>query len=120
MAYATTTELADYLGVDEAGLPDDADRLLDRASEMIDYYTLNKIDTNKESHEEAAKKATCAQIEQWIEMGDEGIVKLQGISIASFQAQFGAGENRMLPELASRAKQALFKAGLLNRGVSLR
>ena len=117
MSYATETELAEYLGLDETDLPDDAERLLDRASEMIDYYTLNRID---EEDAEVAKKATMAQVEQWLEMGDEGIVKLQGLTIGPFQAQFGAGDNRTIPELASRARRFLFLEGLLYRGVDVR
>jgi len=115
MAYATLTELAEYLGVDEADLPDDAERLLERASEMMDYYTLNKIEAG-----ETASKAVCAQVEQWVEVGSEGIVQVQGVTIGPFQAQFGAGQNRMLPELANRAKQYLILEGLLYRGVDIR
>ena len=118
MAYATTTELAEYLGVQESDLPDDAERLLERASEMIDYYTLNRIDETEDA--EVAKKATMAQVEQWLEMGDEGIIKIQGLTIGPFQAQFGAGDNRTIPELASRARRFLFLEGLLYRGVNIR
>ena len=123
MAYATTTELAEYLGLDETDLPDDAERLLDRASEMIDYYTLNKIDTDKELHEQAAKKATVAQVEWWIELGDElGLTAVfNQISIGNFSAQTGGQQQEsQISKLAPRAKQELFKAGLLNRGVNLR
>ena len=123
MAYATTTELAEYLGLDETDLPDDADRLLDRASEMIDYYTLNRIDEEDEDKAEAAKKATVAQVEWWIEFGDElGLTAVfNQISIGNFSAQTGGGQQEsQISKLAPRAKQELFKAGLLNRGVSLR
>ena len=120
MAYATETQLATYLGVSEADLPDDAERLLNRASELIDYVTLNKIDSTDSDHTAAAQTAVCAQVEQWIELGDEGIIELQGISIGSFQAQFGAGANRTIPTLADRAAQALFLEGLLYRGVKIK
>ena len=123
MFYATEEQLAKYLGKDVEDLPDDAERLLDRASEMIDYYTLNKIDTDKELHEQAAKKATVAQVEWWIELGDElGLTAVfNQISIGYFSAQTGGGQQEsQISKLAPRAKQELFKAGLLNRGVSLR
>ena len=120
MAYATTTELAEYLGVEVADLPDDADRLLQRASELIDRYTLNRIDDSDTDHLDAAEMATKAQVEQWLELGDEGIVEIQGLTIGPFQAQFGAGQNRAMPEIANRARQALFLAGLWNKGVDVR
>ena len=119
MAYATTEELAEYLSVDEQDLPNDSDRLLDRASEIVDYYTMGRIDNTDTEQSEAAKKATMAQVEQWIEVGDEGIIKVQGLTIGDFQVQFGAGGNRTMPELASRARKYLFLAGLLHRGVSM-
>ena len=120
MAYATTTELAEYLGVQVADLPDDADRLLDRASEMIDYYTLNRIDETEDA--EVAKKATMAQYEWWSQFDEFG---LQGfysqIQIGPFQAS-AAGETggKGPPELAPRARRFLFLKGLLYRGVDVR
>lgn len=120
MNYVTEAELAEYLAIDIDQLPDDVLRLIKRASEMIDYYTRNRIDEDNSNHLEAAKLATLAQIEQWIEIGDEGIIKLQEVSIASFQVQFSDGDNRGLSELAERAKRALFLKGLLYIGVDVR
>lgn len=123
MSYATEEQLAEYLGKDVEDLPDEAERLLDRASEMIDYYTLKKVDIEKELHEQAAKKATVAQVEWWIELGDElGLTAVfNQISIGSFSAQTGGREQKsQISKLAPRAKQELMKAGLLNRGVNLR
>ena len=120
MAYATTTELAEYLGVQEADLPDDADRLLERASEMIDYYTLNRIDETEDA--EVAKKATMAQYEWWSQFDEFG---LQGfysqIQIGPFQMN-AAGETRGKgpPELAPRARRFLLLEGLLYSGVDVR
>src|SRR5690606_36807711 len=61
MAYATESDLADYLGVSLADLPPDADRLLKRASEDIDYWTLGRA-----MQCEATKLAACAQVEMWL------------------------------------------------------
>ena len=123
MPYATTSELADYLGIDEADLPGDADRLLERASELIDYYVLpNSIDTTETYQEEAARKATMAQYEYWSELGDElGITsRVESISISKFSVSSSGDEGPSLTELAPRAKQALIKVGLFSRGVDMR
>ncbi len=119
MAYANVSELEEYTGQDA---PDDAERLLERASELIDYYTLNNIDEDDSDHMEAAQKAVCAQVEYWEELGDEhGImVMLRQISIGSFSATAGQQDGQsQIPELAPRAQQALFMKGLLSRGVSM-
>jgi len=118
MAYANVSELEEYTGQDA---PDDAERLLERASELIDYYTLRRIDTDEEEHAEATKKAVCAQVERWSEVGEDDITgPVQGLTIGSFQVQFGAGANRVTPPvLAERARRELQKVGLLNRGVAM-
>ena len=124
MAYATTTELADYLYIDEADLPDDAERLLDRASELVDYVTLERIDETDTEEAEAAKKATMAQYEWWAESGDElGVTSsFDSISIGEFSVSNYAGsEGAVKPGgLAPRAAQYLQLAGLLYGGVGIR
>ena len=120
MAYATTAQLAEYLGVQVADLPDDADRLLDRASELIDYYTLFRIDEDDNDQTEAARQATMAQYEWWAEIGDElGIMsEIMQMSIGSFSTQLKTGGNREMSQVAPRAKQYLLKEGLTYRGVA--
>jgi len=123
LSYATIEELAEYTGQDA---PDDAERLLDRASELMDYYTLQQIDTDEEEHAEAAKKAVCAQVEHWVETGDElGIISsLRSISIGSFSASSNGGQGDIrggsVPPPPYRVRQALMQAGLLYRGVGMR
>jgi len=121
MSYATTTELADYLGVEESELPDDADRLLDRASEVIDYITLDRIDESITEQADAAKKATMAQYEWWAEIGDElgYLSQINSISIGEFSLEGGASQ-KSIKQIAPRAVQSLFLAGLLYRGVNSR
>lgn len=122
MAYATKDELATYLDVDKTEIEGDVDRLLDRASDLIDYHTLNRIDTDDTDQEEAAKNAVCAQFEYWSEIGDElGIMQQIGqMSIGEFS--FGGAESDSqanITRLAPRAKQYLMLEGLLYKGVSM-
>lgn len=123
MAYANTTELADYLGVDEADLSPDAPRLLERASDLIDYITRNKIDVSIVSQEDAARKATCAQYEWWAETGDElGIIsQLNSMSIGEFSFSGGSSQTiqNRISTIAPRVEQYLFLEGLLYGGVDL-
>ena len=124
MAYATTTELATYLFVDESDLPDDADRLLQRASELMDYITLNRIDTDNTAQATAAEKAVCAQYEWWAESGDElGLAgKVNSISLGEFSYSAGneSTNKTRVSTVAPRAMQYLFLEGLLYKGVSMR
>lgn len=120
MAYATTAELAAYLGIDESDLPDDAGRLLERASEDVDYITLDRIDDDDTDHTDAAKKATMAQVEMWLETGEQQAIggNVQGFQVGRLQVQYGAGSNRVAPiGMAPRARRFLLLAGLLYRGI---
>ena len=117
MAYATVEELSEYTGIDEADLPDDAERMLDRASELIDRYTLGRIDTDREKHEEIAKAATCAQVEWWEVHDDEyGLMsQFDQVQIGNFQMHKSDGKG--LPMLAPRAYYVLVVHGLMYRAV---
>lgn len=117
MAYATLAELASYLGVDEADLPDDTERLLERASEMIDYHTLNRIEAG-----ETASKATCMQYEWWSQFDEFNTQQFYSeISIGPFStSNRGQNAGGGPPELAPRARQLLMLNGLLYRGVNIR
>lgn len=100
--------------------PPEAERLLKRASEAIDALTLGRIDPNNPEHLEAAQKATCAQVERMLELGENMEVtgRPKSFSIGNFSMDFGSGGG--FSELAPRARQYLFLAGLLYRGVGMR
>ena len=121
MAYATVQDLADYLGVSEADLPADAERLLQRASEEIDYWTLGQATPS-----EATRLAVCAQVEWWLQLretlGTElaGLDNIRSISLGKWSMTFGDGASGGMRGLAPRARQYLLLAGLLFRGVRAR
>lgn len=122
MAYATVEELAEYLYQDQVDLPDDAERLLDRASEYMDKITLGKINVLDTDHETAAQKATCAQVEWWIENDDEfGIASnIKSIKLGNFSTSYNATDGKSsVPVLAPRARDFLFLEGLLNPQLGL-
>ena len=124
MAYATTTELQAYLGT--ASLPADAQRLLDRASDLVDFVTLGKINVSIPYQEQAAQNATCAQVEYWITMGEDTDISgasYESISIGTFQMTTSSSDSAKTQSLGSkhglapRAGRILFLAGMTYRGV---
>ena len=120
-AYATPAEFTTFAaGV----LPADIDRLLLRASELVDDYTrtaMYDVDTDgfpTDADDIAAfRDATCAQVEFWRDSDEEDDIlgPVQGIILGPMQIQFGAGANRTAPlYLAPRAARILRNAGLYN------
>lgn len=115
MIHATKAELAAYLAVAEAALPADADRLLARASELIDthafgYYVVDSVTSRAvDTHVLVGlRDATCAQIEWWMQTGDE-------VEATSRFAYPGIGSLNVRTSgrrLAPRAQDALRRAGL--------
>lgn len=113
MAHATTTQLAAWLGVAEGELVADASRLLDRATEVIDEAVVAPYDSDDEDVETALSNATCAQVEFWLEVGEEhdisgqrGEIETEGLRI-----------RKLPPTLALRARRALAGQNLLSRSV---
>lgn len=114
--YATTTDLADYLGVSVGTLPANSAKLLERASELIDFVTLSRIDATDVDDMANAKKATCAQVEFWFEVNVESDIvgnSYNGMSLGNLSL------NGKFNTLAPRARRALQIAGLYNRGVTM-
>ncbi|MGW7198456.1 hypothetical protein [Streptomyces chryseus] len=117
-SYATSTDLANYL---RAAPPEDADRLLARATTLLDSEVLkgawydvddNGLPTNVVVAA-AFAEAACAQVEFWGEVGEENDTSgpIQGVTIGSAQIQYGAGPNRSgpqyIPERVYRALSSL-------------
>jgi hypothetical protein len=103
--YATTGELATYLGEAPAL---DAARLLLRASQLLDadFLIPAVYDVDDETGMPTDpvvlagfRDAVCAQVEFWNEVGEETDISgpLQGAQIGSVNLQFGAGDNRTSP-----------------------
>lgn len=102
--YATTTQLANYLG---AAPPLNAARLLREASKILDsdflraaVYDVDDAGLPTDAEVAAAfADAVCAQVQFWGEAGEETDISgpLQGVVIGSVQLQYGAGDNRSGP-----------------------
>lgn len=122
--YATASDLTAWTGT---AAPDDADRKLKRASEIIDaalltaYYATDNTGAATDTVIVAAlRDATCAQVEFWLAGDEEDDVlgPLQSIQLGSMGQTFGAGQNRVTPtDVAPRAIRVLSNAGLLSATV---
>lgn len=109
-AHATVEQLTEYLGREA---PANAERLLDRASEVIDeclvtaVYSTNTAGVAIDAEVlTALQKATCAQVEFWLAGDEEDDIlgPTQGVSLGGMAIEQGAGANRVSPTyLAPRA-----------------
>lgn len=120
MAYATTADLATYLGVTVGSLPSNANILLERATDIIDYATMGRLDVTDTTQANVAKKATCQQAEYYITIGTDYDISgrdYEQLSIGSWSANFR--DDSSTPTIAPRARRTLFLAGYLYRGVRM-
>jgi hypothetical protein len=113
-AYATPEQLADFMGGGTGGY--DPARLLVRATDLIRRSSLGRSDSTKLDAQqlEYRTNATCAQVEFWVEAGEE-VDKLapQG------REQIGSFSREAPARLAPRARDYLLMAGMLYRGVGM-
>lgn len=96
--YATTTQLANYLG---AAPPLDSARLLERATQLLDADFLRPAvyDVDDEGMPTNAlvigafAEAVCAQVEFWGEVGEETDISgpVSDVAIGSVSLKYGAG-----------------------------
>lgn len=126
MAYATRAALSTWVGTSQT-LPTDTeqDRLLERASQDIDLLLITAVydvdsggNPTDSDVAEALSDATCAQVEWWLEIGDEmgAASAWDDVAIGSVRLGRGngsGGDGASTPPVAPRAAQRLQLAGLL-------
>lgn len=115
VAYADADALTAYLGT---SAPADADRLLERASELLDDKVRAAFDVDDDTDlptdadvATALEQAACAQVEFWLEVGEEHDTAGEahvGIAVGNLRV------DSLPPEVAPRARRILRHAGLLN------
>lgn len=113
VAYATSDELASYLGT---AAPSGADRLLARATELIDgivcaWFAVDDATGLPSDADVAAtlRDAVCAVVEQWLEVGESNDVD----GLAGSQVGIGTYTGRRAPQIPPRAVRILKRRGLL-------
>lgn len=115
-AHATLADLTEWLG---ATPPANGERLLRRASELVDAHTTTEYDTDDvtglatDSEEcgylAALRDATCAQVEQWILAGEHNDID----GMAGQDVSVGGLSVTRPRRLAPRAATILRNADLL-------
>jgi hypothetical protein len=123
MAYATEQDLLYYLTLEATPTISvtGAKRLLQRASELIDDETFGRLqDTSWAPANqvtaimEAAKNATCAQVEYWLEIDES-------LAISGYKGNIQLGtttlQNVNYAKLAPRAASYLSRYNLTYRGM---
>lgn len=125
-SYATTGDLANWLGT---APPANAARLLETATRRLDdllVAAVYDVDTagmpTKTAVADALRDAVCAQVEWWIETGDESgsgaVGQYESVSIGSVSLSRGAGGSAGSP-YAAETRRILSAAGLLNQRISV-
>lgn len=116
--YATVNDLQVYLGA-EATMPSDeeAARMLARASEHLDgllAYARYQTDTSGKPTDAkiaaAIKVATCAQVEQWLEVGEDH--PIAGFPSDTSMTRSKTSESKRPAFYAPRAIALLQRAGI--------
>lgn len=119
--YATVDDLTERLSADYA-LPANAEQQLEKASELIDYFTLGRAaqawdDSDSDSDANfAIMQATCDQVEFWIEVGETH-------DVSGLRGSLVGGRLQVHPvagTLAPRARRTLSNAGLYWAGAAIR
>lgn len=122
-AYATTADLALYLGIEVGDLPADAARLINRASDQIYSAVKNNYDSTDDDHVAAIKMAVCAQVESMTSGNEEAIIAGGSVSesIGKTSISFGgAGVGTSATKsICLRARQYLNDFGLLYAGARM-
>lgn len=120
--YATSEELTARLSAAYT-VPLNADQLLEKASEVIDEATLGRAggywDEDADGdlgYRSTLSKATCDQVEFWLEAGEEHDVDGLTGSVVSGRLQLHPTAMR----LSTRAKRTLKMGGMLYRGVDIK
>lgn len=115
-SFATVAELTARLSSTYT-VPADAEKLLLKASELIDDYTRGSAQLGFDSDDTALhtdlSDATCDQVEYWLEVGEEHdiIGPVGGLQAGRVQIRNSP------PTLAPRARRKLLAAGLVWSGI---
>lgn len=113
--YATVADLEAWMPA--GSVPGDADRLLRRASELLDDEVLARYSVDPDGLPTdpdvagAMRDAACAQVEYWATVGeDHDIEGLAGTGVSVGHLRV----DRLPPVLAPRARRILRAAGMLS------
>lgn len=124
-SYATTGNLAAYLGVAEGTLTDNDTRLLQRASRLVfaatyGRYAIAEPEDDAEEPYPSLVEATCAQVEYWRTNGESADTTpgIAAETVGKHSVTYTNGGNAQ--RLAPRAFDVLQGSGALYAGMEAR
>lgn len=122
--YATSDDLEAYLADSGYTVPAEPTRILLRASEVVAeatqwmservFFTVDD-DHPATANTNALRDATCAQVEFWLEVGEEHDVQNSGGSTTISKVQI----SRQPPKLGLRAYRHLMQVGLVSAKIGI-
>ena len=121
--YAIVNDYAEFMFINVDKAPASAERLLARAGELIEYAVRDNLKVNANiivmaKQTLALKLATCAQVEYWLNAGEDTAVsrQIKSYSSGDISVTFADGTETM-DQLSKRSRMYLNKLGLLYKGV---
>lgn len=123
--YATTSDYAEYMYTTVDKVPIDCERLLARASELIEQAVGDNLKTTNVSVEISARQtlalklATCAQVEYWLDAGENNATSraIKSFSSGDTSVTFADGNSGKVNQMATRTRGYLNKECLLYMGI---
>lgn len=117
--YAVVNDYAEYMHIELDKVPTNCERLLARASELIEQFVCDNIKSNDANQITALKLATCAQVEFWVDNGEEVATSrpIKSFSSGDISISFADGDSGKVSQLSARTKGYLNKECLLYCGI---
>lgn len=119
MAYATLTDLINFMGVSQDALPTNVQTLLNRANDIIEGKISRNYNPKREKHVNAAKNAVCAQTQFWIDnnVSPSSDGSVTGYSLGDLSMSYDANSRKAASSICPLAKDYLNDAYLLYLGL---
>lgn len=116
--YATSADVAEYMGKTVEELPTGIEIIVKRANELIHMAMRENYNPKDEEHVELAKKAACAQCQHWIEteLSPVSDNNIQSYSLGELSVTYSDVE-KLSNKLCSFAMRYLNYKHLLYKGM---
>lgn len=117
--YATSADVAEYMGKKPEEMPEGIGILVKRANELIHFAIRGNYNQNNDDHVEAAKLAACAQCQHWIEseLSPVSDSNIQSYSLGELSITYANVDMRCSNKLCTTAARYLNVRHLLFKGM---
>ena len=117
--YATSEDVAVYMGKKPEEMPEGIGVLVKRANELIHIAMRGNYNPNNNDHAEAAKLAVCAQCQHWIEtdLSPVSDSNIQSYSLGELSITYASIDANCSNKLCTTAMRYLNVRHLLFKGM---